>query len=120
MAQRENFGTVLVGEGLVTLEQLQQAREIQAESGEALTRVLVEEKMIENSRELGEYFLEKLGSISSDAIAEIRGRGLWIAGRWMSFAIADTRSAFMASTIVTRHRLHRLLSEAPGLKALES
>lgn len=50
MAQGENFGTVLVGEGLLTLDQLHQAREIQAESGEALTRVLVEEKMVDETR----------------------------------------------------------------------
>lgn len=50
MAQRENFGTVLVGEGLLTLEQLQQARSLQAESGEALTRVLVEERMVDETK----------------------------------------------------------------------
>ena len=50
MAQRENFGTVLVGEGLLSLEQLQQARDLQAESGEALTRVLVEEGMVDENR----------------------------------------------------------------------
>ena len=50
MSQRENFGTVLVGEGLLTLEQLQQARELQAETGEALTRVLVEEGMVDEPK----------------------------------------------------------------------
>jgi type IV pilus assembly protein PilB len=50
VAQRENFGTVLVGEGLLTLDQLQQARQTQAETGEALTRVLVEEGMVDESR----------------------------------------------------------------------
>jgi ornithine--oxo-acid transaminase len=46
-------------------------------AGEALT-VLVEEKMIENSAELGSYFLDKLRALESDAIQEVRGRGLWI------------------------------------------
>lgn len=41
-------------------------------------KVLVEEKLIENSDELGRYFLDKLGTISSPNIKEIRGRGLWI------------------------------------------
>ncbi|HXV74757.1 MAG TPA: ornithine--oxo-acid transaminase [Candidatus Polarisedimenticolaceae bacterium] len=40
--------------------------------------VLVEEKMIENSAKLGAYFLDKLRSIESRNIEEIRGRGLWI------------------------------------------
>ena len=41
-------------------------------------KVLVDEKMIENSAELGEYFLNKLKSIESDVIQDIRGLGLWI------------------------------------------
>ncbi len=40
--------------------------------------VLVDEKLVENSAELGDYFLEKLGSLKHDSIKEIRGRGLWI------------------------------------------
>ncbi len=43
----------------------------------ALT-VLVEEKMIENSATLGAYFLDKLKTIRSPKIREVRGRGLWI------------------------------------------
>ncbi len=41
-------------------------------------KVLVEEKMIENSEKLGAYFLEKLRSITSPHVKEIRGKGLWI------------------------------------------
>lgn len=40
--------------------------------------VLKEEKLVERSAELGAYFLEKLKSIKSAAIKEVRGRGLWI------------------------------------------
>ncbi len=40
--------------------------------------VLVDEKLIERSFELGKYFLEKLRSIKSSRIVEVRGRGLWI------------------------------------------
>jgi ornithine--oxo-acid transaminase len=43
----------------------------------ALT-VLKEEKLIERSFELGNYFMEKLRSIKSKHIKEVRGRGLWI------------------------------------------
>ena len=50
MAQRENIGAILVREGLVTDDDLQVARGIQAESGEALTRVLVDESMIDEAK----------------------------------------------------------------------
>jgi ornithine--oxo-acid transaminase len=40
--------------------------------------VLVEEGMIENSERLGAYFLDRLRTIRSRWIKEIRGRGLWI------------------------------------------
>jgi ornithine--oxo-acid transaminase len=42
-------------------------------------RILVEEKLVERSAELGAYFLEKLQTLRSGVIREIRGRGLWIA-----------------------------------------
>ena len=41
-------------------------------------RVLVDEKLIQNSAELGDYFMEKLCALKSPKIAEIRGRGLWV------------------------------------------
>jgi ornithine--oxo-acid transaminase len=44
----------------------------------AALRVLVEEKLFENSERLGAYFLERLRSIDSPSIKQVRGRGLWI------------------------------------------
>ena len=41
-------------------------------------RVLIEEKLVERSAELGKYFLEQLRAIRSSAVKEVRGRGLWI------------------------------------------
>jgi len=41
-------------------------------------RVLAEEKMVENSSELGAYFLGRLKTIKSSNIREVRGKGLWI------------------------------------------
>ena len=41
-------------------------------------RVLMDERLVENSAELGAYFLEKLRGLSSRWIKEVRGRGLWI------------------------------------------
>ena len=44
----------------------------------AALRVLVDEKLIERSAELGEYFLKKLQMLHSPHIKEVRGKGLWI------------------------------------------
>src|SRR5271165_4513815 len=44
----------------------------------AALRVLVEEKLMERSAELGDYFLKKLQGVSSPHIHEVRGKGLWI------------------------------------------
>lgn len=40
--------------------------------------VLVQENLVERSRELGSYFLGKLLEIRSPSIKTVRGRGLWI------------------------------------------
>jgi len=45
----------------------------------AALRVLVEERLIQSSAELGEYFLNKLRTLRSPHLCEVRGRGLWIA-----------------------------------------
>jgi ornithine--oxo-acid transaminase len=42
-------------------------------------RVIVEEKLPERSAELGRYLLDRLQSLRSPAIKQVRGRGLWIA-----------------------------------------
>jgi ornithine--oxo-acid transaminase len=41
-------------------------------------RVLVEEKMVEHSGELGGYFLGLLRTLRSSDLKEVRGKGLWI------------------------------------------
>jgi len=41
-------------------------------------RVLIEEEMVKHSAALGSYFLERLQSIPSRAVKEVRGKGLWI------------------------------------------
>src|SRR5512139_58303 len=41
-------------------------------------RVLVEEKLVERSAELGAYFLDRLKTLRSPNLREVRGRGLWI------------------------------------------
>jgi ornithine--oxo-acid transaminase len=44
----------------------------------AALQVLIDEKLIERSAELGAYFLAKLRTLKSPVIKEVRGRGLWI------------------------------------------
>jgi len=44
----------------------------------AALQVLVDEKLVENSRDLGNYFLEQLKGLKHASIKEVRGRGLWI------------------------------------------
>jgi ornithine--oxo-acid transaminase len=41
-------------------------------------KVLVEEKLVERSAELGAYFLSQLQTMKSPDLKEIRGKGLWI------------------------------------------
>jgi ornithine--oxo-acid transaminase len=44
----------------------------------AALRVLVEEKLVQRSAELGEYFLNQLRTLRSPHLREVRGKGLWI------------------------------------------
>jgi ornithine--oxo-acid transaminase len=44
----------------------------------AALRVLADEKLIERSATLGDYFLKKLRSLRSPHIKDVRGKGLWI------------------------------------------
>jgi ornithine--oxo-acid transaminase len=44
----------------------------------AALQVLLDEKLVERSAELGEYFLARLQAVKSPVVKEVRGRGLWI------------------------------------------
>jgi ornithine--oxo-acid transaminase len=44
----------------------------------AALKVLVDERLVERSAELGAYFLDKLRALASPIIKGVRGRGLWI------------------------------------------
>ena len=46
--------------------------------GRAALKVIVEENLIQNAAQLGEYFVEQLSEINSPHIKEVRGRGLLI------------------------------------------
>jgi ornithine--oxo-acid transaminase len=46
--------------------------------GREALRVIVDENLVERSRELGKYFLEKVRAIQSSSVKAVRGRGLFI------------------------------------------
>jgi ornithine--oxo-acid transaminase len=46
--------------------------------GRAALRALVNERMVENSATMGEYFMGRLREIESKHVKEVRGVGLWI------------------------------------------
>ena len=43
----------------------------------AALQVLIDEKLVEKSAELGEYFLSKLKTLKSPRLVDVRGKGLW-------------------------------------------
>ena len=45
----------------------------------AALRVIVDEQLVERSAELGAYALERLKTMNSPHVVQVRGRGLWIA-----------------------------------------
>jgi ornithine--oxo-acid transaminase len=45
----------------------------------AALQVLIDEKLVERSAELGDYFLTKLKTLRSPHLRAVRGKGLWIA-----------------------------------------
>jgi ornithine--oxo-acid transaminase len=49
-----------------------------AATARAALRVIVDEHLVDRSFTLGQYFMEKLRTISSRHLREVRGRGLWI------------------------------------------
>ena len=77
-------------------------------------RVLVEEKMVERSAELGGYFLEKLKGIRSPHIKEVRGRGLWI-GIELDVPARPYSEALKQEGILCKETHDRVIRVAPPL-----
>ncbi len=49
-----------------------------AATARASLKVLIDERLIERSAELGEYFMKQLRAVPSPVVKQVRGRGLWI------------------------------------------
>jgi ornithine--oxo-acid transaminase len=80
----------------------------------ASLRVLVDEKMIERSAEMGTYFLDKLRTLQSDDLKEVRGRGLWI-GLELKSAARPYCEALKEEGILCKETHERVIRFAPPL-----
>jgi ornithine--oxo-acid transaminase len=77
-------------------------------------RVLLEERMVERSAELGGYFLEKLKTIRSAHLKEVRGRGLWI-GIELDVSARPYCEALKQEGILCKETHDRVIRVAPPL-----
>ncbi|HMF64131.1 MAG TPA: ornithine--oxo-acid transaminase, partial [Edaphobacter sp.] len=80
----------------------------------AALRVIVDERLAENSAKLGELFIHRLRQISSPSIREIRGRGLWIAIELNSPA-RPYCEALLAEGILCKETHENVIRFAPPL-----
>ena len=80
----------------------------------AALKVLVEEKMVERSAENGAYFLNKLKTIRSTKLKEVRGRGLWI-GVEMTEAARPYCEALKTEGLLCKETHERVIRIAPPL-----
>jgi ornithine--oxo-acid transaminase len=76
--------------------------------------VLIEEKMVERSAELGAYFLQRLRTMRSPAIREVRGLGLWI-GVELDRPARPYCEALMRQGILCKETHERVIRIAPPL-----
>ncbi len=74
LADRKILGVIQPGEHGSTFG----GNPLAAAISRAALKVIVDEKMIENAAQMGEYFLEQLAEITSPYIKEVRGKGLLI------------------------------------------
>ena len=77
-------------------------------------RVLIEEKMVERSAELGAYFLTLLQTLRSSDLKEVRGKGLWI-GIELRSPARPYCEALKAEGILCKETHDRVIRIAPPL-----
>lgn len=77
-------------------------------------RVLVEEGLVQRSRALGQYFLERLRTIRSWDLKEVRGKGLWI-GIEMLGAARPYCEALKEAGVLCKETHDRVIRIAPPL-----
>jgi len=77
-------------------------------------RVLMEEKMVERSAELGAYFLGLLQTLRSPDVKEVRGKGLWI-GIELNSAARPYCEALKNEGILCKETHDKVIRIAPPL-----
>ncbi|MEI7482992.1 MAG: ornithine--oxo-acid transaminase, partial [Elusimicrobiota bacterium] len=77
-------------------------------------KVLVEEKLVEQSYEMGEYFMEKLRTIKGKHIKEVRGKGLLI-GVELDTAARPYCEELMSLGLLAKETHDRVIRFAPPL-----
>lgn len=77
-------------------------------------RVLIDEGLVERSRTLGQYFLERLRTIHSPDLKEVRGKGLWI-GIEMLSAARPYCEALKEEGLLCKETHDRVIRIAPPL-----
>jgi ornithine--oxo-acid transaminase len=80
-------------------------------------RVIADEGLVERSRTLGDYMLERLRAIRSPVLTEIRGRGLW-AGAEINPRFATARracEALLAKGVLSKETHQTVVRLAPPL-----
>lgn len=77
-------------------------------------RVLVEEGLVERSRTLGQYLLERLRTLRSWDLKEVRGKGLWI-GIEMLSAARSYCEALKEEGLLCKETHDRVIRIAPPL-----
>ncbi len=80
-------------------------------------KVLIDEKLVENSYELGKYFREKLAAIDSPHVKEVRGKGLFIGVELIPEAGGARRfcEALMERGILCKETHENVIRFAPPL-----
>lgn len=83
----------------------------------AALRVIRDENLVENSREMGDYFQERLAEINSPHIKEVRGRGLLIGVELNDSAKGARRfcEALQAEGILSKETHYNIIRFAPPL-----
>ncbi|HEX6975418.1 MAG TPA: ornithine--oxo-acid transaminase [Vicinamibacterales bacterium] len=80
----------------------------------ASLRVIVEERLVERSAELGAYFLDELKRRQLPGVREVRGRGLWI-GVEMDGPARPHCEALMREGMLCKETHERVIRIAPPL-----
>lgn len=76
--------------------------------------IIEDEKLIERSKELGDYFMEKLRAIDSPHIELVRGRGLWI-GLVLDTKARPYTEKLMTEGILCKETHENIIRFAPPL-----